>query len=123
MGKPQVLSKRQKKLAKKKGNKGAVLKILQWTHKSLPRLGLDTGEGPSSGAKYTIDQILDKAEGFIEEYNYTLAQKFCQRALEMDGDNVRALETCASLLLEVRGRGLQQISRCVNYATFLNLGW
>jgi hypothetical protein len=44
---------------------------------------------------------LDRAESFIEEYNYEMAQKFCQRALEMDADNVRALEACASLLLEV----------------------
>ena len=57
----------------------------------------------SSGAdsKYTIDEILDRAESFIEEYNYEMGQKFCQRALEMDADNVRALEICASLLLEV----------------------
>ena len=34
-------------------------------------------------------------------YNYEMAQKFCQRALEIDNDNVRALETTATLLLEV----------------------
>jgi len=59
-------------------------------------------EGGSEGnvAKYTIDEILDKASEFIDVYNYEMAQKFCQRALEMDADNVRALETTATLLLE-----------------------
>ena len=52
-------------------------------------------------SKYTIDQILDKATEFMDMYNYEMAQKFCQRALEIDNDNVRALEATATLLLEV----------------------
>ena len=55
----------------------------------------------SNASKYTIEQILDKASDFIDMYNYEMAQKFCQRALEIDNDNVRALETTATLLLEV----------------------
>lgn len=42
-----------------------------------------------------------QAEHFIDEFHYELAQKFCQRALEQDADNVRALETSGSLLLEL----------------------
>ena len=42
-----------------------------------------------------------QAEQLIDEFNYELAQKFCQRALEMEPDNVRALETSSSLLLEL----------------------
>ena len=52
-------------------------------------------------SKYSIDQILDKAAEFMDMYNYEMAQKFCQRALEIDNDNVRALEATATLLLEV----------------------
>ena len=37
----------------------------------------------------------------MDMYNYELAQRFCQRALEIDNDNVRALEITATLLLEV----------------------
>merc|ERR1712025_199751 len=48
-----------------------------------------------------IDKLLDKAEQLIDEFNFELAQKFCQRALETEPDNVRALETSASLLLEL----------------------
>jgi len=64
-------------------------------------LGISTDGSLGSDSKFTIDQILDRAETFVEEYNYEMAQKFCQRALEMDADNVRALEIVASLLLEV----------------------
>ncbi|XP_005096442.1 probable assembly chaperone of rpl4 [Aplysia californica] len=52
-------------------------------------------------AAHSIDRLLDKAEQLIDEFNYELAQKFCQRALETEPDNVRALETSASLLLEL----------------------
>ncbi|KAK3741305.1 hypothetical protein RRG08_034350 [Elysia crispata] len=50
---------------------------------------------------HSIEKLLDKAEQLIDEFNYELAQKFCQRALEMEPDNVRALETSSSLLLEL----------------------
>lgn len=42
-----------------------------------------------------------QAEGLIDEFQYELAQKFCQRALETDADNIRALEMSGSLLLEL----------------------
>ena len=51
--------------------------------------------------KFSIDDILDKAEEYIDQFQFPMAQKFCERALEIDGDNVRALETSASLLLEM----------------------
>jgi len=79
MGKPKSHSLKAKKLAKKKG-------IL--TNKP-------------SEPSYTLEEILTKAEEFMNEYKYELAQKFCQRALEMDNDNVRALELSGSLLLEM----------------------
>lgn len=61
---------------------------------------VDSHESPVQ-SKYSIDQILDKAAEFMDMYNYEMAQKFCQRALEIDNDNVRALEATATLLLEV----------------------
>ena len=34
-------------------------------------------------------------------FEFEMAQKFCQRALELEPDNVQALETCGTLLLEL----------------------
>ncbi|CAG0888571.1 unnamed protein product [Darwinula stevensoni] len=51
--------------------------------------------------QYSVDEILDKAEELINAFQYSVAQKFCERALEMSPDNLRALECTASLLLEV----------------------
>ena len=69
--------------------------------KELPSPAVDENGEKSVSSKYTIDQILDKATEYMDTYNYEMAQKFCQRALEIDNDNVRALETTATLLLEV----------------------
>ena len=77
MGKPKSHSAKAKKLAKKKG--------------------LLATKDPT----YSIDDILNKAEEFMNEYQYETAQKFCQRALEMDCDNVRGLELSGALLLEM----------------------
>lgn len=79
MGKPKTLSKRAKRLAKKKGL-------------------VDTSS--SNGSKFSIEDILEKAESFLEEYNYEMARKFVERALEMNSDHPKALETASSLLLE-----------------------
>jgi len=78
MGKPKSHSAKAKKLAKKKG--------------LIPSQSEQT---------YSIDEILNKAEEFINEYKYEMAQKFCQRALEIDNDNARALELSGGLLLEM----------------------
>ncbi len=58
--------------------------------------------GSGESGKYSIEELLDKTQELVDTYEYQLAQKFCQRALEMEPDNVRALELTSSLLLEVR---------------------
>jgi len=66
---------------------------------------------------YSIDDILKQVEACMDEYKYELAQKFCERALEMDADNVRALELTSSLLLEL-GQ-MESAQHCLGRAVFL----
>ena len=54
-----------------------------------------------------------QVEEYIDSFQYELAQKFCQRALEMEPDNLRALETAGSLLLEL---GNTEAAKQVQYA-------
>jgi len=95
MGKPKSHSSKAKKLAKKKG--------------LLPSQQEQT---------YSIDEILSKAEEFINEYKYEMAQKFCQRALEMDNDNGRALELSGGLLLEMGE--IESARHCFGRAVVVN---
>eukprot|EP00090_Calanus_glacialis_P022860 TRINITY_DN3519_c0_g1_i1.p1 TRINITY_DN3519_c0_g1~~TRINITY_DN3519_c0_g1_i1.p1 ORF type:complete len:379 (+),score=147.35 TRINITY_DN3519_c0_g1_i1:51-1139(+) len=75
MGKPKSHSSKAKKLAKKK-------------------------DIASSSPSYSIDELLEKASGLLDECQFELAEKFCQRALEMSSDHPQALEMSANLLLE-----------------------
>jgi len=69
-------------------------------------------------AAYSIDDILKKAEECMDEYKYDLAQKFCERALELDSDNVKALELTSGLLLEM-GQ-IESAQQCLGRAIFLD---
>jgi len=51
--------------------------------------------------KYDINEILNKAEECLDEYKFELAQKFCERALQIDENNIRALQLTAGLLLDM----------------------
>ena len=51
--------------------------------------------------RITFYLYLLQAEEYIDRFEYEMAQKFCQRALEMEPDNVRALETSGSLLIDL----------------------
>ncbi|XP_076327475.1 uncharacterized protein LOC143234197 isoform X1 [Tachypleus tridentatus] len=49
----------------------------------------------------TVEKLLEKADSSISSFEYELARKFCERALEMDSENVQALETLSGVLLEL----------------------
>jgi len=51
--------------------------------------------------KHNINDLLDKAEGCLDEFNLELAMKFCERALQTDENNIRALQLTAGLFLDL----------------------
>ena len=82
---------------------------------------IEAGQDSTKNSKYSIDDILNQAEQSIEEYNYEMAQKFLERALEINSDHPRALEMTASPLLEVCSNsfdsklfGLVLVQKCKN---------
>ncbi|KAL5017057.1 hypothetical protein ScPMuIL_006646 [Solemya velum] len=90
-------------MGKKKFKKkpGATLddrrKVLREARRELAK----EATGKKTTPKYTVDQLLDKVEEYTDRFEYELAQKFCQRALEVEPDNLRVLETTGTLLLEL----------------------
>ena len=54
----------------------------------------------SSKAKYSALQFLEKAEKCMDSFDYELASKFCQRAVDLEADNVPALEMLGFLRLQ-----------------------
>ncbi|XP_003728431.2 probable assembly chaperone of rpl4 [Strongylocentrotus purpuratus] len=54
-----------------------------------------------TSSQFSIDQLLEKVDEYLDTFEYEMAQKFCQRALQMEPDNVRALESSGNLLAEL----------------------
>lgn len=84
-----------------KGKPGASLEDRRKALREARREIAREAAGKKSQPKYTVEQLLEKAEDCIDRFEYELAQKFCQRALEIDPDNVQVLETTGTLLLEL----------------------
>ena len=81
------------------------------------RAARKTGGGRKKRAaeeSYSIEDLLAKASDLLDECQFDAAEKFCQRALELDQDNVAALEMSANLLLE-RGE-LERAKHCLGRA-------
>jgi len=89
MGKPKSQNSRSRKLAKKQNQ-------------------------PAHAVNYGIEELLEKASGLLDECQFELAEKFCQRALEISGDHPQALEMSANLLLE-RGE-VEKAQHCLGRA-------
>ncbi|XP_071491486.1 uncharacterized protein [Diadema antillarum] len=51
--------------------------------------------------KFSIEQLLEKASDYLDTYEYEMAQRFCQRALQLNPDHVGALEMSGNLLAEL----------------------
>ncbi|VDI65690.1 Hypothetical predicted protein [Mytilus galloprovincialis] len=86
-------------------------KVLRDARKQFAAESAKTKTSP----QYNVDQLLDKAEDCINRFEYEIAQKFCQRALEIEADNIRALETTGTLLLELGNPESAKQSGCMGH--------
>ncbi|XP_038078464.1 probable assembly chaperone of rpl4 [Patiria miniata] len=77
--------------------------------------GRETGDAHT---KYSVQQLLGQATDCMDTFNYELAQKFLQRALEMEPDNLRVLEVTGNLLVEVGE--LEKAKQCMGRAITLS---
>lgn len=57
-------------------------------------------DASASVCHYPASQLLDKADDYVNSLDYDLARRFCQRALEVECENTRALETLAFVELQ-----------------------
>lgn len=52
-------------------------------------------------SKFCVGDLLEKTDELIDQFQYELAEKFCQRAVDIEPDNLQALETHGFLLLQI----------------------
>ncbi|KAG8443181.1 hypothetical protein GDO86_011839 [Hymenochirus boettgeri] len=51
--------------------------------------------------KYTVWQLLEKTEEYMDNFNYEMAELFCQRALDMDPTNLEILDMMGNICMEL----------------------
>lgn len=62
---------------------------------------LSTGCGKSkTSERYSVNDLMQKVDDCIDSFQLELACKFCDKALQIDPDSVRVLDTLGPLLLE-----------------------
>jgi len=60
----------------------------------------ETAVNHASLSRYPVAQLLDKADEYINSFDYGLARRFCQRAVDAEHENTRALETLGFVELQ-----------------------
>lgn len=51
--------------------------------------------------KYTVDDLLSRVEEYVDCFQFELAIKFCEKALEIEPANSRVIETAGNLFAEI----------------------
>ncbi|MFT7816271.1 putative assembly chaperone of rpl4 [Arapaima gigas] len=51
--------------------------------------------------KYSIEQLLEKTEECLDNFNYEMAQMFCQRALDIEPTNLKILDMLGNICAEL----------------------
>ncbi|ELU00614.1 hypothetical protein CAPTEDRAFT_225563 [Capitella teleta] len=67
-------------------------------------------ESKKDAPKFTVDELMDKVDEYVDSFEFEIAQRFCQKALEMEPNNIRVIETSGTLLLELGD--LENAKRC-----------
>ncbi|KXJ16984.1 probable assembly chaperone of rpl4 [Exaiptasia diaphana] len=67
---------------------------------------------------YSVEDFLQKIEDFMDTFNYELAQKFCERALEIDSNHLELLETAGAVFLETGET--EKAKKCLEHAVELS---
>ncbi|XP_068716062.1 uncharacterized protein [Montipora foliosa] len=79
---------------------------------------------------YTIEDLLKQVDECLDNFNFELAVKFCERALDIEPDNVQVLETAGAVYLETGDihKAKECFENAVNispedgYSKYMNLG-
>ena len=54
-----------------------------------------------TAGSYSVDDLMQKVDECIDSFQLELACKFCEKALQIEPNNVHVLDTLGPLLLEI----------------------
>lgn len=134
MGKTKKANRNNTSGTKKKGQSSTVSKHVsadfkdcKWENCEIEETQKEAQKG---NPKYSIDDLMKQVDECLDNFNFELAVKFCERALDIEPDNVQVLETAGAIYLETRDTNKAKqcfenaikISPDNGYSKYMNLG-
>ncbi|XP_075683774.1 uncharacterized protein LOC142652141 isoform X2 [Rhinoderma darwinii] len=55
----------------------------------------------NTAEKYSTAQLLEKTEEYLDNFNFEMAQLFCQRALDLEPENLQILDMLGNICMEL----------------------
>ena len=75
--------------------------FILWSNFVVEVEAFKSAQSGNISSKFSVSQILQKAEEYIESFQLEMAFKFCEKAAAMEPSNVKALELLGSLNLQL----------------------
>uniref|UniRef100_A0A8C5QVD5 Uncharacterized protein n=1 Tax=Leptobrachium leishanense TaxID=445787 RepID=A0A8C5QVD5_9ANUR len=69
--------------------------------KERMKINMQSKAKKTTAEKYSIAQLLEKVEEYVDNFNYEMAQLFCQRALDIDPTNLEILDMMGNICMEL----------------------
>ncbi|MEQ2219184.1 hypothetical protein XENOCAPTIV_013806 [Xenoophorus captivus] len=68
--------------------------------------------------KYSVQQLLEKTQEYMDTFDFEMAGLFCQRALDVDSNNLQALDMLGHICSEL---GDMQKAKSISFVTLFSL--
>ncbi|KAM3614260.1 uncharacterized protein V6R79_011781 [Siganus canaliculatus] len=104
--------------------------IVSLTPQERTRVRMHEKAKKKTAEKYTVQQLLEKTEEYMDTFDYEMAGLFCQRALDVDANNLQALDMLGHICSELgdaqkaKGAFLRavELSPDVGHSKYMYLG-
>ncbi|XP_041104770.1 probable assembly chaperone of rpl4 isoform X1 [Polyodon spathula] len=92
----QSKSKKSNKSTRKQNNRGQGL-----SGQERMKLKMQEKAKKKTAEKYSVEQLLEKTEEYMDNFDFEMAQLFCQRALDLEPTNLNVLDMLGNICAEL----------------------
>ncbi|KAG9283621.1 putative assembly chaperone of rpl4 [Astyanax mexicanus] len=92
---------KKKSKAKRKENRGGASGHTLMSPQERMKAKMQEKAKKKTAEKYTVDQLLEKTEESMDNFDFPMAKMFCQRALDMEPTNLSVLNMLGNICAEL----------------------
>uniref|UniRef100_UPI00398EB74A uncharacterized protein n=1 Tax=Pristiophorus japonicus TaxID=55135 RepID=UPI00398EB74A len=101
MGRDSKLQKRSAKARRRRRSRAQGFEMAGLNVRERMQMKMAKKAKKKTEGKYSVEQLLEKAEECIDNLNFERAQMFCQRALDMEPNNLTILDMMGNIFAEL----------------------